>query len=701
MTDEVAGTAERPEEGRRDLGTRFGQLLTLLGLTGLAIGQPLLAVASEDPTLFTFAGVRGGGIIAFALAVALGPPLVLWAVVVAVGLVDRRAGDLTFLVVIAVLAGTTGIQWVKAAGTDSGWVLGVVGVLTAVLFTAAFVRFHAVPMWTRFTAPLPVLAVVLLLVASPVGDLLRSPDRVAASGDGRRDLPDVVFIMLDELPLKTLLDADGQIDAVRFPNMAAFAGRATWYRDYTSMSYGTVQAVPSILSGRVPDDGQPLWTDKPDNLFSLLAPTHDLTVSETITQLCGYTSCGIESAGRRSQASGLRHLLGQMVDVWQQRVRLGPVDDLDLGQFEEAAVPLDPEVDRISTEGRITDEDQVRARPERITDFLEAIEPSTVPELYYLHMMLPHQPWSFYPNGQMYDGRFTFLGLDVVDDWTLAQHQQGHIFQTQYADRVVGEILDRLEEEGMFDDALIVVTADHGVNFETPPQLRRLERWTIDDLAYVPLFVKEPNQTEGRIDDTNLMGTDVVPTIAQELGVEVGWEVDGFPAGSAEIEARGDTKQIYDFGDRLVGRFEGVVDFESSEHRPTAADRLIGPIGPDDGPLAGLVARLGAEGEMGRSVADLGAQAGPGTMVVDLEDLRDPPTGKPLPGRVTGKLDDPSLGDLVLVAVDGTVVTAAPVQAQGWFQTVLPPDALDPSGGNEVAVVQVGPEGAHLLELQG
>ena len=40
----------------------------------------------------------------------------------------------------------------------------------------------------------------------------------------------------------------------------------------------------------------------------------------------------------------------------------------------------------------------------------------------------------------------------------------------------------------------------------------------LTSVTYVPLFVKEPRQREGRIDDSNLMGVDLLPTIASLVG---------------------------------------------------------------------------------------------------------------------------------------------------------------------------------------
>ena len=43
-----------------------------------------------------------------------------------------------------------------------------------------------------------------------------------------------------------------------------------------------------------------------------------------------------------------------------------------------------------------------------------------------------------------------------------AVSEQRHLLQAQYADRLVGELLDGLRAEGLYDDSLVIVTADHG-----------------------------------------------------------------------------------------------------------------------------------------------------------------------------------------------------------------------------------------------
>ena len=111
----------------------------------------------------------------------------------------------------------------------------------------------------------------------------------AASGG---DAAPVVLIVLDELPTASIIDDDGAIDAVRFPNLARLAGQSTWYRNHTTQSGFTDTAVPTIFTGRSPRHVAPLFTQYPDNIFRLLAGSHDLVVSEALTRLCPTAVCG-------------------------------------------------------------------------------------------------------------------------------------------------------------------------------------------------------------------------------------------------------------------------------------------------------------------------------------------------------------------------------------------------------------------------
>src|SRR5205085_658620 len=66
----------------------------------------------------------------------------------------------------------------------------------------------------------------------------------------------VVMLVLDELPLDSLHDHRGQVDAGRFPNFARLAERSTWFRHTAAVDNYTAFAVPALLTGNRPRAGR-------------------------------------------------------------------------------------------------------------------------------------------------------------------------------------------------------------------------------------------------------------------------------------------------------------------------------------------------------------------------------------------------------------------------------------------------------------
>jgi hypothetical protein len=83
----------------------------------------------------------------------------------------------------------------------------------------------------------------------------------------------------------------------------------------------------------------------------------------------------------------------------------------------------------------------------------------------------------------------------------------------------------------------VIVMADYGAGF-WPGESRRTPSRTDhpEDVLLVPLFVKAPGQTGPRIVDDVTQTIDVVPTIADVLGLEVPWPLDGCSVLDASCE---------------------------------------------------------------------------------------------------------------------------------------------------------------------
>lgn len=653
----------------------LGQLLVLLGLTGFAIAQPMLDVLGRNPSVFTFNDVSGWALVWIAVLVAFAPALVLWGIGRAVTRIDARVGYVVHAVTVAGLVLLAALQVLKwTVGLTQPVLLVLASAAVAGGFTALYLRFRPVAEWARYTSVLPALAVVLFLTSSSSGDLVRSRS-AAARTDAGEEMPSVVFVLLDELPTKTLLDDEGAIDEVRFPNLAELAGSATWYRNHTTVAPWTDQAIPAILTGRDPELVDPLWTEYPDNLFALLEPTHDLSVFESYARLCGSSACVEGPPGSTSRARADYAGLGEtLLDLWVTRISPRADADATHDDFDEARslVSLPTSLESLFLEGEELD-GGLKARPSRHQAFIDALTPGDRPSFHFLHLLLPHVPWRFYPDGELYEpvdvGAFdpSPVTANDVSPWASAFTELRHVWQTQYTDALVGAVVDRLEELGRYDDSLIVVMSDHGISFDHGVDPRHVDERTLDDIAYAPLIIKAPGQTTGEIDDSNLMSIDVLPTLADLLGIDLPWATDGHPAGSAAIRERGPSKYILGitrtFGHRAV---EGIITFDQHEHAPSAADRWVAPARPGGDPLSTLLQSRGADEYLGRSLDELlERDAAPlEAAVYQRRAILEPPAG-PKAGWIHGAVRDAPDEALVLAEVKGTIVSASPSTTRG------------------------------------
>ena len=84
------------------------------------------------------------------------------------------------------------------------------------------------------------------------------------------------------------------------------------------------------------------------------------------------------------------------------------------------------------------------------------------------------------------------------DDYLRHHNEQRQLLQLGFADRLLGRLIARLKREGIYDDTLVVVTADHGFAWKVGVDTRRsVSLSNIDELGSVPMIVKRPGQHAG------------------------------------------------------------------------------------------------------------------------------------------------------------------------------------------------------------
>lgn len=86
-------------------------------------------------------------------------------------------------------------------------------------------------------------------------------------------------------------------------------------------------------------------------------------------------------------------------------------------------------------------------------------------------------------------------------------------------DGLVGEILEMLKERGIYDDALIIYSSDHGEMLRAHGAFEKSSLY--EDSVHIPLIIKLPGQDKkGTRVSTNASLMDIFPTIADVMGLE-------------------------------------------------------------------------------------------------------------------------------------------------------------------------------------
>jgi hypothetical protein len=649
----------------------------------LAFAQPLFGVLSDSPEFFVARGNTSGDIALLALGLVLVPPTLLVAVEALIWRLPAVRW-IVHLVFVGALVAAFAIQAFKDVRSGPGILLTALAIAVGVAAALAYQRFEPARSVLTVLAPAPVVFLVLFLFASPVSDLLGSEDDVPVRSDVGATAP-VVVLVFDEFSVELLMDGRGRIDAERFPNFAELAGSATWFRNATTVSDHTTDAVPAVLTGRYPtEDALPTADDHPRNLFTLLGGAYSLrNVNEPVTDLCPGAMCAasrpptwdrLESLAKDLTIVSLHRVLPNRLAERLPAVNQGFGNFADQGRDDPTAAAEDP-IPALSFQDR----------PGQFERFVEGIDGDNPQALSFLHVLLPHTPWQYLPSGKRYPAPPgpEVPGVDGGGTWTSdpalpLQALQRTILQAGYVDRLVGRLLARLRAEGLFDRSLLIMTADHGISFRPGASRRGGAGPGAADVLGVPLFVKAPGQRRGRVDDRAATTADVLPTVADGIGATLRWRTDG----TSLLEpprARRATVSVSLFPDqrRVSMPFERFVQM-----RDEAARGLRALQGTRQG-WAGVYA-IGADSDLvGEEVASLPSEAasGAGVALDDADAYRAlDPGAVEVPAFVGGRLTGaPAASGRVAVAIDGVVRAVAPTYDSDdglRFGTLVPDSAF-------------------------
>lgn len=656
-------------------------------LVAFSVSIPTLSTLGNGPAFFVAHGLHTAVIALIVLFIIVAPLIALLTPITLAWCVAGQS--IRLLAVTTVISGLTALLVLQILPQDLLFqVLISLSIIAGLLIALLYVRYKFLRRILRDFGP------VILFITAAWFFFLSPSSAFFSFGYGENEYVSsvenpvpITIVVFDEFHTTAILDQNGKIDDVRFPNFGQLAKDGIWYPNALANTDSTVRAIPTILTGNyvsVQNARPPSASGYPENLLNTLSNVYDISTIEPITQLCPSQAC---SPSNQHNVKGL-------------------VDDIRLITYR-SILPSFLVGDLPTLDGRWSNfgngggepgpEEVQNASGTNFEHVLASLSERPRTQLNFYHFIVPHLPYERLSDGRMYQGDDLFPPGIIDEDggWVgdtslieTAYHRYLH--QVGYADMLLGQVIQSLKDAGLYDEGILVVTADHGVAF-VGGQSRRSASLNnnVREIHHVPFFIKPPLSSSfsdpGGVRVVSVSHLDLVPTLAQLIGAKLPLKVQGdsvfdLPTkGTRGIRLR-DSRLIYSEKDvQGFDRLSWQVD-RFGEHTSLATlTRIDGMHGDMIGKPVSLFKIIDIEPNQ-RMVVSLGA--GP----VGAWAMRN--TFKAfLPARVEGTINAAGEGDdplLIVLALNGVVQAITNTSIwngrKGYFEAMLPPDGFRVSG---------------------
>ncbi|MDP6823097.1 MAG: sulfatase-like hydrolase/transferase, partial [Dehalococcoidia bacterium] len=319
----------------------------------------------------------------------------------------------------------------------------------------------------------------------------------------------------------------------------ALADDGLWFTDATTNSESTEQSIPIMLTSAIPsysvreETGLPIEDFESRNLLRLLDSGAGITVYQNFFNDCfvkTFRKCDLGSSknpwDRVPGTNAWDRLPGIATLVFERRLGTSGgwlVDELEA----RGLMPIQP---------------GLFERPQKIPSLIADLESQESSEIeggvYYVHSPLPHPPYVYDASGSLVNHANT----EWLEGGDFTATYENYRAQSAFADRRVGELMATLKDKGVYENAVIVLTSDHGIR----PWLDRMT----DLQAKVPLIMKVPGVIPGIV-ETEYQHFDFLPTVLDLLGMEPPAGIAGRSAVSPGAAATPRTRLIYEWSEPI------------------------------------------------------------------------------------------------------------------------------------------------------
>jgi arylsulfatase A-like enzyme len=368
----------------------------------------------------------------------------------------------------------------------------------------------------RLLGALASYALVLLLpiwigvIPEPLGTA-----RASLAGAGSAS-PSVLLIVVDTLRADALAGFGGDPSAT--PSVASLARDASVFARAYAAAPWTTPSFASILTSSYPSQHQAGRRD-PALDFKYAMIDSLPTLAEVLHEHGYWTGAALSNAYLAKRMG-----LARGFDDYENLVSLQWQHPVLVGLAARGLIEIPPYV-------------AAAAQTRRILELVRRGAASGGPFFVLAHYMDPHAP------------HWAHAGFDRGAGQSPAERYRGEV---SYTDHHLGILIRELQARGLYDDLLIVLTADHGEELTEGRNAGDFGHGhtLFDEVLHVPLLVKQPGGGGAGTRNTQpVSGIDVAPTILQLVGIDVPAEFQGRPL--LGLEANRDPERIL-FSERLL-----------------------------------------------------------------------------------------------------------------------------------------------------
>ena len=323
---------------------------------------------------------------------------------------------------------------------------------------------------------------------------------IAAMGTLPPDAPNIVFILYDDMGYGDIGVGATDSEMIDTPNIDRLAANGVMLSDFHSPAPVCTPSRAGFLTGRLPARAGlpnvvfPTGSAKEFIFSKILAPgnNHRLPAEEItladVLQAAGYTTGMVGKWHLGDRSPSLPNDMG--FDSYFGALYSNDMEPFALYRDREIANPAP--VDQRSLSAIYTRE---------ATDFLRARQGQPF-FLYFAHNF-PHRP--LFASDERRGGSRAGLYGDVLEE----------------LDDGIGAIVATLEQQGVLDNTLILITSDNGPWYLGDPGDQRGRKGnTFEGGMRVPFIAHWPARIPaGRIAEAMAMGTDLLPTVLELLAL--------------------------------------------------------------------------------------------------------------------------------------------------------------------------------------